>query len=239
MSSAKSPLFSIIVPVYREQENINGCLRHLGGLAGIDRSEVIIVDGDGGSTLRAAAPGPYPFCLLTLACEKGRGTQLAAGVRAASGKYLVFLHVDTMLPANGLPLVARTLDSYDAGAFSLDVIESGFLSKTWLCYVNARKRLSFTPYGDQALFMSRRTYRRAGGFPGIPIMEDVALTRRLKRGPFRVKLLHSRVCTSNRRWRRHGYLANFLRNTALYLLYRMGVSPWRLAAWYRPESTEA
>jgi rSAM/selenodomain-associated transferase 2 len=227
---------SIIVPVYREQENIDLCLRHLSGLRGIGKCEVILVDGDGGSTLQAVRRRAYPFALLQITSEKGRGTQLNAGADVAAAPSLLFLHVDTILPGAALDLVARTLKTYDAGAFALGVPEAGGLFRTWLAYVNGRKRLSFTPYGDQALFMRRDTFRRAGGYPRIPVMEDVAMTDRLKRSGARLKLLHTKVLTSPRRWKKHGYFINFLKNTALYTLYRMGVSPWTLAGYYRYNS---
>jgi rSAM/selenodomain-associated transferase 2 len=229
------PLCSIIVCLFRERENIDACLRHLSTLRKAEQSEVILVDGDGGSTLEAVAEGSYPFRLVELVSPCGRGVQLHAGAEAAAAEALLFLHVDTLLPRSGLELVRRTLASYDAGAFSLGIVDAGPLFNTWLAYVNGRKRLSFTPYGDQAMFMSRNTYRLVGGFPPIPIMEDVVMTERLKRGGFRLKLLHSKVLTSARRWRKRGYFLNFLKNTGIYALHRAGVSPWTLARYYRPD----
>ena len=230
---------SIIIPVYKEQENVNECLAHLCELRGIDDAEVILVDGDGGSTLQAVRRREFPFRLVEVVTGPGRGIQLNAGAQRASGEHLIFLHVDTMLPQKGLSMVARTLKSYAAGAFSLGVIGAGPLFNAWLAYVNGRKRLSFTPYGDQAMFMSREVYQMVGGFPQVPIMEDVGMTKRLNRGRFRVRLLHAKVLTSNRRWKRHGYLINFFKNTTLFLLYRMGVSPWDLAGYYKPNFDKA
>lgn len=231
--------FSIIIPVYKEQENVNDCLAHLCKLRGIENAEVILVDGDGGSSLQAVRRREFPFRLVEVVTGRGRGIQLNAGAQRASGEHLIFLHVDTVLPQKGLVMVAGTLKSYDAGAFSLGVIGAGPLFNAWLAYVNGRKRLSFTPYGDQALFMTPQAYRTVGGFPQVPIMEDVGMTERLNRGHFRLKLLHTKVLTSGRRWKRRGYLINFLKNTALYMLYRMGVSPWDLAGYYRPNYDKA
>jgi rSAM/selenodomain-associated transferase 2 len=229
------PLCSIIICLYREQESIDACLKHLCTLRKVEQSEVILVDGDGGSTLEAVPGGSYPFRLVELISPCGRGVQLHAGAEAAAAEILLFLHVDTLLPRTGLELVGRTLASYDAGAFSLGIIGAGPLFNAWLAYINERKRLSFSPYGDQAMFMTRNTYRLVGGFPSIPIMEDVVMTERLKRGGFRLKLLHSRVLTSARRWRKRGYFLNFLKNTGIYALHRVGVSPWTLARYYRPD----
>jgi rSAM/selenodomain-associated transferase 2 len=228
----KAPRCSIVIPVYREQENISICLQHLRRLRGIENSEVIVVDGEGGSTLEAIPRREFPLPLVRIISERGRAVQLNAGAEAASAPFLLFLHVDTLLPAAGLGLVVRTLRHYDAGAFALGVIGAGGLFNTWLAYVNGRKRLSFSPYGDQAIFMTREIYHRVGGFPRIPIMEDVAMTDRLKRAGARLKLLHSRVLTSARRWKNRGYFTNFLKNTVLFTLYRMGVSPWTLAGYY-------
>jgi len=230
------PRCSIVIPVYREQENINICLQNLSRLRGIADSEVVVVDGGQGSTLQAIGRRNFPFQLLEIVSDRGRGVQLNAGAEAASSACFVFLHVDTVLPERGLDLVIRTLKHYDAGAFALGVIGAGGLFNTWLAYVNGRKRLSFTPYGDQAIFMTRDTFQRVGGFARIPIMEDVTMTDRLKREGVRLKLLHSKVLTSSRRWKRSGYFVNFLKNTALFMLYRLGVSPWILAGYYRHNS---
>jgi rSAM/selenodomain-associated transferase 2 len=227
-----SPTCSIVIPVYKEQKNINTCLQNLCALRGIERCEVVVVDGDGDSTLKTIRRREFPFHLVRINSERGRGVQLNAGAEAASASALLFLHVDTLLPKAGLGLVIRTLKHHEAGAFALGVIGAEGLLNTWLAYVNGRKRLSLTPYGDQAIFMTREIYQHVGGFPRIPIMEDVAMTDRLKRAGVRVRLLHSRVLTSARRWKKRGYFVNLLKNTALFTLYRMGVSPWTLAGYY-------
>jgi rSAM/selenodomain-associated transferase 2 len=232
----KPPRCSIVIPVYKERANINICLQNLCRLRGIADSEVVVVDGDEGSTLKSIFERDFPFRLVQIISRRGRGVQLNTGAEAASAWCLIFLHVDTILPETGLGLVRRTLKHYDAGAFALGVVGAGGLFNTWLAYVNGRKRLSFTPYGDQAIFMNRDTFRRVGGFPQIPIMEDVGMTDRLKREGVRLKLLHSKVLTSARRWKARGYFVNLLKNTALFVLYRMGVSPWILTDYYRYDS---
>jgi len=231
---AAAPLCSIIIPVYREGRNIDTCLKALQRQRRIGECEVIVADGDGGSTLDAIARGEPALPPVELVTGRGRARQMNTGAAAARSDKLLFLHVDTFLPPRGLDLVIRTLESYDAGAFSLGVVDAGPLFNTWLAYVNGRKRFSFTPYGDQGLFMTAKVFRAVDGFPDLPLMEDVVMTDRLKRGGFRLKLLHSRVLTSPRRWKRSGYILNFLKNTALYLLFRIGVSAQRLGRLYQP-----
>ncbi len=229
-----APELSIVIPVYREMANINGCLEHLRGQPGIESAEVIVVDGREGSTLEAIRRWDNPFALRAVVAPKGRGRQLNAGAEAARGQILLFLHVDTLLPLRALSRVRRALDRADVGAFSLGVAAPGALLRLWLKAVNLRKALSGTPYGDQGYFLRRELFLALGGFREIPIMEDVELMRRVRRRGLRLEILSARVLTSDRRWRRRGYLANFLRNALLYLLFHMGVPAERLARLYRP-----
>ena len=233
-----APKFSIVIPVFREQANIALCLESLERLRRIREVEVVVADGDGGSTLAALPPRPRPYALHGVLSPPGRGRQLNAGAARAAGEILVFLHVDTLLPAKALGLIEAALETAAAGAFSLDH-PSGRLFKWWVGVLNLFKRLFGTPYGDQACFLRRETFCALGGFEEIPIMEDVALMRRLHRRHLRVRILPARVMTSDRRWRKTGYAFNFLRNLLLLWLYFLGVPPRWLAAVYRPHSGAA
>jgi rSAM/selenodomain-associated transferase 2 len=228
-----APRFSIVVPIYREQENIAGCLESLEKLRRREEAEVVLVDGDGGSTLESVPGGTRPYRLRTLVSPPGRGRQMNAGAAAAAGGILLFLHVDTLLPRNALELAEAALHTAAAGAFSVDH-PSGRLFKWWVGVLNLFKRLFRTPYGDQVFFTRAETFREVGGFEEIPIMEDVSFMRRLHRRRLRVRILRTRVLTSSRRWRTTGYAFNFLRNLALLCLYFLGVSPRLLEALYRP-----
>ncbi len=230
----KEAEFSIVIPVFRERENINLCLEYLRLQLGISRAEVIVVDGAGDSTIRVIRRDCYPFRLVSLQAQQGRGQQLNRGAEAASGRFFIFLHVDTVLPKGALAQIRRTLEDYDAGAFSLGVANNNYLLKLWIFLVNIRARMYRNPFGDQAHFMRREVFERVGGFENIPIMEDVSMMERLKKGGFRVKVLNSRVLTSVRRWKGEGYLRNILRNMYVFWSYRRGISPWRLLEFYKP-----
>ena len=232
------PRFSIVVPVYREQENIASCLEALDSLGRIEEVELIVVDGDGGSTLEAIPSRARRYALRTVVSPPGRGRQMNAGAAAASGEILLFLHVDTFLPPQALSLAERALRKAAAGAFSVDH-PSGPVFRWWVGVLNLFKRIFRTPYGDQGYFLRRETFRALGGFEEIPIMEDVALMRALHRRRLKIRILRARVLTSDRRWRKRGYAFNFLRNMLLLWLYFLGAPPRLLAGWYRPDPARA
>jgi len=105
----KLPAISIIIPVYREEELINGCLEDLAGIERISEAEVVVVDGGGGSTLHAIEKKEHSYSLITLESEKGRGKQQNRGAQAARARVCLFLHVDTSLPKNALSLIEHVL----------------------------------------------------------------------------------------------------------------------------------
>jgi rSAM/selenodomain-associated transferase 2 len=226
--------FSVIVPVYREGQNIEGCLSYLATLPGISKAEVILVDGDSGSTTDVIQTREYPFRLVTLCSPPGRGLQLNRGAQAAKSPRLIFLHVDTLLPKGALKQVGKALSSGEAGAFELGIATRSRLIKMIYSLGALRSRLSRVPFGDQVLFISRKTFLEQGGFMTIPIMEDVDFMRRLKRRGIRIQILNRKVKTSDRRLRREGILRAVLRDLLLYSLYRFGASPGKLAHFYKP-----
>jgi len=164
----------------------------------------------------------------------GRGAQLNAGAVAASGGVLVFLHGDTRLPVGYAALVHRCLAEPGtvAGAFELGIDGPGAGLRLVEQLVNRRSRCAQTPYGDQALFLPRETFFELGGFAEMPIMEDYEFVLRLRRRG-RIGLAAGRVLTSPRRWQKLGVVRATLVNLAIVTAYHWGVSPARLARWYR------
>ena len=228
------PDLSIVIPVYREAAVIEGCLRNLTRQEGIGGAEVLVVDGEGGSTLPAIRGRLYPFRLTTLVSEPGRGAQLDYGAHRARADNLLFLHADTILPRKALKLVKLTLRDYAAGAFTLGVTSDRLRYRVWVLLVNAVTRLTRVPYGDRAHFIRRAFFLAVGGYEGLPVMEDVALMDKLRRRRIPVRILKQKVRTSVRRWEAAGLLRSILRNRGLLLRYRCGVSPRKLAERYAP-----
>jgi rSAM/selenodomain-associated transferase 2 len=156
------------------------------------------------------------------------------GAAAAGGDLLLFLHADTRLPAGFEAQVRQMLarPRVAAGAFRLRIDGSLRGLRTIEAVANLRSRLLQMPYGDQALFMRRSLFWDLGAFPPIPIMEDFEMVRRLKRRG-RIALAPGCAETSARRWLRLGAVKTWLVNQCVIAAYCAGVSPQRLAAWYR------
>lgn len=224
-------LFSIIVPVFREESEILSCLDRLGKMDRIHEAEIIVVDGDGGSTLSVMTT--HPARPVTSITEAGRGVQLNGGARISRGRYLIFLHVDTKLPENALSLVEHALGRFQAGVFSLEIDTDHWFLRLGSWLANLRSRFMKMPYGDQTYFVRRSLFETVGGFQPIPIMEDVAFMRELRRRGVDVALLPEKSVTSSRRWDREGVYRATFRNWGISLLYRLGVPAERLAGVYR------
>ena len=238
-SSAGPPEISVIIPVLAEGDCIQTVLAQLATTAGSVRYEVIVVDGDPqGSTLKCLPLHHTNLCGII--APRGRGQQMNAGAALAQGKSLLFLHADTRLPAQALPNVCAALQQSVAvaGAFDLAIDSPRKILKLIGRVSSLRSRLTRTPYGDQAIFIRRPIFEQLGGYPEIPIMEDVALMRHLKRSGYPIVILSDLTLVSPRRWEQEGVLYCTLRNWTLLLLYNLGVSPKQLVRWYHPHKPE-
>lgn len=231
---------TVVMPVLNEAQALATILPHTLSL-GFD--EMIIVDG--GSTdgtveqarMAVAARSPHhsPVSLAVITAPAGRAGQMNAGAAAAQGEVLLFLHADTRLPSAGRLELTKALADPDvvAGRFDVRFDRDTLLSRAIARLMNLRSRWTGMMTGDQALFVRTRTFRGLGGFAAIPLMEDVELSRRLKRAG-KVAALHAQVVTSYRRWTHCGPIRTIVRMWGLRLLYWLGVSPHWLARYYRP-----
>jgi rSAM/selenodomain-associated transferase 2 len=227
-----APFVSIVMPVLNETGVIRQSLDRLrdaraGGLA-----ELIVVDGDlRGSTVGAIGEGDVVKALS----EKGRARQMNYGAKQASGEVLLFLHADTFLPQNAVELVRAVMndDRVVAGAFDLGIDSSRVIYRITEKYVALRTRLTRAPFGDQAIFIRRKYFEELGGYREIPVMEDVELMRRIRKRGDRIRIIPEMARTSPRRYENEGVLSCTARNMTLQLLYACGISPERLARWYR------
>jgi rSAM/selenodomain-associated transferase 2 len=220
---------SIIIPAIDEADAIEYALAGTNGIPRV--KERIVVDGGSrdGTEERARACGAKVILSAPM-----RSKQMNAGARAAEGTVLLFLHADTRLPPGFEHHVLEILDRPDtvAGAFRLGIDGNlpGLRVIEWLA--NFRSICMGMPYGDQAIFIAADRFHRAGGFPEIPIMEDFAFMRRLRsRG--RIGITRAAVTTSARRYEEYGFWRTTLINQLMILAYLGGISPARLARWYR------
>jgi rSAM/selenodomain-associated transferase 2 len=218
---------SVIVPVLDEAKTIAATLQSLSRFAPF---EIIVVDG--GSTDRTAEICQQ-FGVKVMASTPSRARQMNSGAKAARGDILLFLHADTTLPNSAFDDIRLALgDSrFVGGRFDVELDGEHWMLKVIGAMINHRSRLSKVSTGDQAIFVSRFVFEEIGGYPDIPLMEDVAFGRTLRRTG-EIACLKSRVMTSARRWEIDGVWRTILRMWALKLLYLAGVSPNRLKQYY-------
>jgi rSAM/selenodomain-associated transferase 2 len=220
---------SIIIPALNEARNLP---RTLSVLQTISSVEVIVVDG--GSLDDTVSVAETWGTKVLCSPVSGRAHQMNLGAAMAQGNILLFLHADTCLPDGFDDLVRQTLmqPTVVAGAFEL-AIDGNTPGLRWVEWgVQVRSHLCQMPYGDQALFMTAETFWAIGGFPALPIMEDFALVQQLKqRG--RIAIAPGTVITSGRRWQRLNVFRTTVINQLVIIGYLLGVSPVRLAHWYR------
>jgi uncharacterized protein len=216
---------SVVIPTLDEERCLGAAIQSVSADA-----EVIVVDGGSSDATREVA-GREGALILT--APRGRGRQLDEGARAASGDWLVFLHADTTLETGWAEALRALSPDVVGGAFRFAVASPRGGFRIVERAVSLRVRLFALPYGDQGLFVRREVYARIGGFPHLPLMEDVAFVARLRRaGPLAFPAV--RAFTSPRRWDRYGIVGTTLRNWSLLGLYAAGRSPERLARRYRP-----
>ncbi len=218
---------SVIVPTLDEEHALDvtvAAARQPGLL------EIIVVDGGSRDrtvdVARACAD-------RVLRGGRGRATQMNAGAAVARGDVLLFLHADTRLPPGCHQAITRALadDGVVGGRFDLRLDAQGFPYRLVERMISLRSRLTRVATGDQAIFARRSVFEQLGGYPLLPLMEDIAFCRALKRAG-RIACLRERVVTSARRWQRRGVVRTVLLMWAVRAAYYAGVSPARLARAY-------
>lgn len=216
-----------MIPVLNEAANVDAVLATLAPLRARGH-EVIVVDGGSRDDTVARASGGADRLIES---RRGRAAQLQAGASHASGEAVLFLHADTRLPPDADRAISDALVRHAWGRF--DVAIEG--ESAWLPVIatlmNWRSRLSGIATGDQGMFMRRSVLRQIGGVPDLPLMEDVALSKALKRTGAPA-CLRERVHTSGRRWMKHGVFRTIALMWALRLAFFIGVPPARLARIY-------
>lgn len=226
----------VVIPTLNEESALPALLRDLGAVSTVD--DIVVVDG--GSEDRTVDVAER-LGARTVSAERGRGRQMNAGAAALHTPWILFLHADSRLPRETSEALERWMDRpgpCEAAHFAFRLDESG----PWWWVIERgqriREHLTGLAYGDQGLLVSRRRFEEVGGFPDVPLMEDVAIVRRL-RETGGLDRIDAPLVTSTRRYREEGPFSAWVRNATLIVLYSLGVSPGRLSRWYRPRGPAA
>lgn len=224
-------MISIIIPVLNEAENIRNTLVYLQEEVGDSDREIIVVDG--GSKDQTVAIAKSLDVIVIESVKPGRANQMNAGAAIATGDILLFLHADTKLPHDYANLIIKTLakPKVIAGAFELAIDSQQKSLRLIEAMVKMRSHWFSLPYGDQALFITRSTFEKIGGFPEVAIMEDFVLVKQLKRQG-KIAIAPAAVTTSSRRWEKLGVWQTTMINQLMILGYYLGISPDKLRKFY-------
>lgn len=225
------PPLSIILPVLNEAEGIVPLLE---ALLPLRRQGCEVLVADGGSE-DGTAERALPLADRVITAPRGRARQMNAGAALAAAEVFWFLHADSRVPPDAGATLLRALQESGRGWGRFDVVLSGRhpLLRLVEGMMNLRSRLTGIATGDQGIFVTRSLFERVGGFPDIPLMEDIALSKRLL-AHGRPVCLDTRLTTSSRRWETRGMGRTILLMWRLRLAYWLGADPAALARRYYP-----
>ena len=222
------PCLSIVIPVLNEAAGIGGRLTVLQPLRAAG-AEIVVVDGGSADGTASLAAG---LADVVTAAPRGRGSQMNAGAIQARGNILLFLHADTDLPDGALTAITAAVAAGAVwGRFDVRIVGASPLLPVVATLMNWRSRLTGIATGDQAIFATRAAFARAGGFPDIPLMEDIAFSSAMRRVA-RPACLAAKVATSGRRWEKNGVWRTIATMWWLRLRFWLGASPQALAREY-------
>ena len=226
------PVLSIVIPALNEAAGLEATLQALQPLR-LRGVELVLADGGSSDATPTLA---QPWVDAVVDAPRGRALQMNAGAARARADVLLFLHADTRLPPLADVLVLQAVQRSDQsacwGRFDVRIEGRAWMLRVVAALMNLRSRASGIATGDQAIFITRGAFERVGGFPEQPLMEDIEISRRLKRLG-RPACLRARVCTSGRRWEQRGVWRTIVLMWRLRWRYWRGESPARLAEAYR------
>jgi len=233
---------SIIIPVLNEERNLPRMREHLYAIQQQGHEVIIIDGGSRDHTLMLA----YEITNTVIVSKPGRALQMNSGAAVASGELLLFLHADTFLPENAMQILSesfpkdRSLGDQSQkknywGRFNVRLSSDRLVFRLIETLMNWRSCVTSIATGDQAIFIDKNLFERVACFSEIALMEDIEMSRRLKKiaKPVCIK---SQVITSSRRWEEHGVVKTVLLMWKLRLYYFFGVSPEKLQQLYSGKS---
>jgi len=223
------PRIAIIIPVLNEAAQISMVLKVLQAWRGPDCTLIIV---DGGSSDDTVAQA-VPLADQVIVTPKGRAVQMNAGAAATRSEILWFLHADSLPPAEAIHWIQSALANSNRhwGRFDVRLSGSHPMLLMVAALMNLRSRLTGIATGDQGIFVRRALFEHIGGYPAIALMEDITLSRRLKRHSPPI-CLHQRLTTSSRRWEHGGVFRTIVLMWRLRLAYFFGADPEQLARIY-------
>jgi rSAM/selenodomain-associated transferase 2 len=235
------PAVTIVIPVLHDTDAAAALLAQIAPDPDVD---VVVVEGiddpagsGGGDGALGAVVARHPRATLRRT-HVGRGHQMNSGAAGTRGEWLLFLHADSVLPEHWFAALRSIGPGIIGGWFRFALDDMAWQARVIERLVAWRVRRLTLPYGDQGLFVRRRTFEALGGFREWPLLEDVDFVRRLARAGDVVELPLALV-TSARKWRRDGWFRRSTKNLAIVVLYWVGVPPERLERWYRHRSARA
>lgn len=220
-------MISVIIPILNEAKILEKTLTRL--QPELENHELIIVDGGStdGSTRIAEKYGKI------ITSERGRAKQLNAGAAVASGDILIFLHADVWLEQGAFDAVETALAlGYVGGGFHQKIDGKSILYRIIEMTADLRGKYLKTFYGDSGIFVRQTDFHRIGGFPEVPIMEEMGFSKAL-RASGKTKMIKPYIHISARRWETNGIVRTTIKNWLITLLYLMGFSLERLTKLYR------
>ncbi len=222
-------MISVIMPVLNEAKDLRSCLEklHLS-----KDEELIVVDGGSSDDTMAVAA---QFTDKVYRTKTGRANVMNHGSQKAAGDLLLFLHADCILPENGFEIIRKTLsgNSVSAGCFRLSISAPGFRFRVIEAAANLRSRIAGLLYGDQGIFMRKKTFNEVGGYADIPLMEDIEISRKLNKIG-KLALVRPAIKASPRRWLEEGALHTTFRDWAIAFSYSfLKTPPEKLITHYR------
>ncbi len=220
--------FSIIIPVLNEAASIASTLSSLQGFRPL--CELIVVDGGSVDQTTAWAS---PLVDKLLSTRPGRAIQMNQGAQHARGEILIFLHADTFLPQQILYDIERALQTHNWGRCPIELRGQHAMLPVISLMMNIRSRLTWLATGDQVMFCKCSVFEHVGGFPEIELMEDIAISKRLKQHSGWPALAKSKVVSSGRRWDKFGAFNTILLMWSLRIRYALGQDPALLNRLYR------